>query len=217
MKAVLFDLDDTLLDRKQSLISFVSDQAGSLVDETIKDKFVDRFIELDKNGSVWKDRVYANLIVEFSLKSTSPDDLLSDYVNNFYRYCIAKPGSKEALTTLHTNGYLLGLVSNGKSPFQEQAFEALAISNLFSTTVVSEAVGYRKPDKDIFHLACKNIGVLPSETVFVGDNPVADIQGAKAVGMYTIYIPGFYGPDCKDSDTVCNDFYDLPRLVQNAC
>jgi len=217
MKAVLFDLDETLLDRKQSLLSFVSVQAEALVDKYYVDRFIDRFIELDANGSVWKDVVYTNLVDEFNLKSVSPDKLLSDYVDNFHKYCVAKPKSKEAIASLYSAGYLLGLVSNGKSPFQERAFEALNVSNLFSTTVVSEAVGHRKPDKDIFQLACNNLGVLTTETVFVGDNPIADIQGAKAVGMYTIYIPGYYGPDCKSSDSVCNDFDDLPRLVQNAC
>jgi len=217
MKAILFDLDETLLDRKQSLIAFVSNQAKSLVADSEIDRFIQRFIELDSNGSVWKDIVYSKLVDEFGLVGVNSDFLLNDYVDNFHKFCIAKPGAKEAVASLHGNGFLIGLVSNGKTPFQERAFDALDLSNLFSTILVSEAVGYRKPDPDIFNLACNNLGVLPSETIFVGDNPIADIEGAKAVGMYTIYIPGFYGPDCIDSDAVCNDFHDLSRLVQNAC
>jgi putative hydrolase of the HAD superfamily len=216
MKAVLFDLDDTLLDRKVSLTSFVSHQAKKIVADEDVVRFVNRFIELDANGSVWKDVVYSSLVDEFYLSEITSEELLNDYVKNFRSFCRAKPGSQEAIKVLHSFGLKLGLISNGKSPFQEQCFEALSMGHLFHDVIVSDAVGYKKPDKNIFLLACKNLAITPNEAIFVGDNPIADIQGANAVGMYTIYVPNHFGPSCNYSDAVCDRFSDLPGLVKNA-
>jgi len=215
MKAVLFDLDETLLDRQASLVRFATHQAESLLTPGVTGTFVDRFIALDSYGAVWKDKVYGTLVEELDLNIPS-HELLADYVDNFKAFCSAKPGAQEAVLRLHALGYKLGLVTNGRTPFQEQCFAALGLDHLFADIVVSEAVGHRKPDREIFMLACRNLHIEPTAAIFVGDNPVADIQGARAVGMYTIYIPGVFGPHCADADAVCDRFSELPRLVANA-
>lgn len=107
----------------------------------------------------------------------------------------------------------MALVSNGKSPFQEMSFAALGIADLFDDVIVSDAVGYKKPDRKIFELACRRLKTEPANAVFVGDNPVADIQGANNAGMYTIYIPGAFGNRCRYADKICRSFKDLPELV----
>ena len=68
-KAVLFDLDQTLLDRNTSLKSFLNWQVNDLqlIYQAQKEIFIQRFIELDANGSVWKDLVYRQLIDEFKI------------------------------------------------------------------------------------------------------------------------------------------------------
>jgi len=58
----------------------------------------------------------------------------------------------------------------------------------FDVVVVSGAVNKRKPSSEIFQKALEKLGVDASEAVFVGDTVDADIQGAKSVGMKTIYI-----------------------------
>ena len=73
----------------------------------------------------------------------------------------------------------MGLVSNGKTPFQEHNFYALGITDYFSTIVISEAIGLRKPDPAIYLYTCTQLGCNPSDCIFIGDNPKADIEGAK--------------------------------------
>lgn len=53
--------------------------------------------------------------------------------------------------------------------------------------MISEAIGLRKPDPAIYLYACTQLGCSPSDCIFIGDNPIADIEGAKKVGMQTIY------------------------------
>ena len=76
---------------------------------------------------------------------------------------------------------------------------------------MSEAVGHRKPDKEIFEFACRKIGADISNSIFVGDNPVADMKGAKNAGMKTIYVPSDDKHElCEYADST---FYDLSDLV----
>ena len=60
---LLFDLDQTILNRNASLIRFISWQVNffQLVPQELKDAFIKKFVELDNNGNVWKDIVYSQL------------------------------------------------------------------------------------------------------------------------------------------------------------
>jgi putative hydrolase of the HAD superfamily len=218
MKAVIFDLDETLLDRTGSLIDFVNWQATGMLKNSISEpsKFCRRFINLDANGSVWKDEVYKHLIGEYEITDWTVEELLTSYEFCFSGFCKSKKGSVDAIKELKSLGIKIGLVSNGNSPFQERNFNALGISEMFDSIIVSGAVGYRKPQKEIFELACSQIAVSSSDTVFVGDNPTADIDGANACGMYTIYIPGIHGSQCESANVVCENFSQLVGLVKNA-
>lgn len=218
MKSVLFDLDQTLLDRDASLNKFVMWQAAGMLSSQIADRegFRQRFIELDNNGRVWKDEVYRTLIAEFAIAGWSVEELTTSYELCFSGFCQPKQGVVEAVRKLARQGFKLGLVSNGRSPFQERNFNSLGIANLFDSVIVSAAVGLRKPDKAIFELAARSLGVELSQTVFVGDNPIADIQGARDAGMYGIYLAQSSGDRCDSADAVCRNFAELPHLIDNA-
>jgi len=147
MRAALFDLDETILDRSGSLREFATWQATGMLRSIINDKalFIERFIELDQKGMVWKDEVYKSLVEEFSITEWSVDELLNVYLLTFCAFCKPRNGAVAAIEKFRDNGFKIGLVSNGKTPFQERNFQALGISELFDCIVVSEAVGLRKP------------------------------------------------------------------------
>lgn len=218
MKAVLFDLDGTLLDRKASLIDFVRWQAeGMLKSELIDvDSFVQRFLKLDDSGMVWKDKVYQQLISEFTIKKWSVDDLLTSYQLCFCAFSKPLAGAVEAVKSLKKSGYKLALVSNGKTPLQERNFNALGIADLFDTIIISEAVGFKKPDKAIFELTCKHLGIATSSAVFVGDSIKADIDGANNAGMFSVFIPSDHNQVCPQADAICADYSELPSIILNA-
>src|SRR5690606_10089599 len=117
MNAVLFDLDETLLDRTSSLIRFCEWQATDRLSLRNVKEYIERFLGLDANGSVWKDRVYETLRREFPIEYCV-DDLVSEYVLQFQNFCQERPGARDSVRALASKGFKLGLVSNGKSPFQ---------------------------------------------------------------------------------------------------
>jgi putative hydrolase of the HAD superfamily len=218
MEAVLFDLDGTLLDREASLTNFVQWQVeGMLKSEVVeKRQFVTRFLELDANGLVWKDKVYEKLIEEFRITNWSVAELLASYELCFCAFSKPMKGASEVVETIKSMGVKIGLVSNGKSPFQERNFEALGISRLFDAVVVSDAVGWRKPSSEIFQLTCDMLNTCPEKTIFVGDSEISDIEGANNVGMYSVYMSAPGKPQSTNANAVCAELKELPSIVQVA-
>lgn len=217
MHAAFFDLDETILDRSGSLRRFVEWQAKGMLASSVSDpsEFVERFIALDQYGMVWKDKVYESLIEEFSITEWTADELLNTYLLTFCSFCKPRDGALAAIEGFRSSGYKVGLVSNGKSPFQERNFRALGFKDLFDCVIVSEAVGVRKPDKAIFELACRTVDADLNVSYFIGDNPKADMEGAKSAGMKTIYVPVY--PDvaeCKYADVTFSDLHELPGYIR---
>lgn len=84
----------------------------------------------------------------------------------------------------------LGLVSNfTHAPVVYAGLRKLEINDYFNVVLVSEDIGWRKPSPEIFKEALRRLDRKAEETFFVGDTPLEDIQGAKKVGMKTVFIP----------------------------
>jgi putative hydrolase of the HAD superfamily len=72
---------------------------------------------------------------------------------------------------------------------------AYGLADRLDTIVLSEEVGARKPAPEIFLRACAELGVEPTDTMFVGDSVESDVQGAANVGMTTVQALWFNADD----------------------
>ncbi len=82
-----------------------------------------------------------------------------------------------------------GIVTNGPSQMQRHKCRALSLDQIAPFIIVSEEVGYAKPDLRIFRDALDATGLgRPERVMFVGDNPRTDIDGAKRFGMKTAWV-----------------------------
>jgi putative hydrolase of the HAD superfamily len=127
--------------------------------------------------------------------------------------------------------YKLAVVSN--MSFAEAVFQSLRrfdIAKHFDAISVSGILGWRKPSARIFRETLQALDVKAEETVFVGDSPIADIEGAKRLGMKTVLViekdkkqPStdtfqFYlkeGKSKKRPDKIIRKLANLPRALHN--
>ena len=91
------------------------------------------------------------------------------------------------LDRLRRAGLILGVVSNFEA-WLERLLDELGVTDYFAVRVVSGVEGMEKPDPRIFELAMSRAGVMPADSVYVGDNPEFDVDPALAVGMFPVLI-----------------------------
>ncbi|MCS0824800.1 HAD family hydrolase [Cytobacillus firmus] len=217
IKAVIFDLDGTLLNRDESVRMFIEtqyDRLNKLVGHIPKEKFVRRFIELDDRGYVWKDKVYRQLVKEFGITDITWEELFQDYLSQFKNNCISFPNLNSMLEELRTSNLVLGLITNGKGQFQMDNIKAMGIEEYFDIILISEWEGIKKPDPQIFKRALEQLNVTSNESIFVGDHPDNDIKASQNVGMKGIWKKNFQWNDVE-ADFIVDDLGELPLIIEN--
>ncbi|PFA67100.1 L-2-haloalkanoic acid dehalogenase [Bacillus sp. AFS015802] len=217
IKAAIFDLDGTLLNRDASVREFITTQYDRLykwLHHIPKDLYISRFIELDQKGYVWKDKVYMQLIEEFTIPELTWEELLDDYISQFKHSCVPFPHLLDMLDELKEAGIQLGMITNGFGRFQMDNILALDIQPYFHEILVSEWEGVKKPDPEIFMRAMKRFRLEPHECIFIGDHPEYDVYGAQRVGMKGIWKKDPHWSDVQHADAIVDDLSDLPGLIR---
>lgn len=123
------------------------------------------------------------------------------------------PGAGEVLAALRAGGRRLAIVSNtGRTPgvVLRQVLERHGVLGHFEVTSFSDEVGWRKPHPRIFRETLARAGVAPERALHVGDDAVADVAGARAIGMRAGHFraPGRDG--APEADFVLYDLAELP-------
>ncbi|KYC99902.1 2-haloalkanoic acid dehalogenase [Heyndrickxia sporothermodurans] len=218
IKAVLFDLDGTLLNRDLSVREFICDQYHRFyrfLGHIPKEKYVSKFIELDCRGYVWKDKVYEQLVNEYNIHTITPEQLLEDYITQFKNSCVLYPNLIVMLEMLKDNNMKLGMITNGKGQFQMDNVAALGIENYFDAILISEWEGCKKPEPQIFEKALRKLNVSASESLFVGDHPDNDVKAAENAGMKGIWKKDEYWGKVE-ADYIINDLSEIPIILKEA-
>lgn len=215
IKGIIFDLDGTLLDRDKSLVAFLEDQymriqAFQCVDQHI---FIQRFVQLDQKGYVWKDKVYKKLIKEFAL-DLSWEALLEDYVESFQYHCVGFPGLIETLDFLKGMSLKLGIITNGFGRFQMNNIEGLKIEHYFDEILISEIEGIRKPGIEIFQRSMQRLDLKPQEAIFVGDHPINDVHASIDAGMNGVWKEDNYFEKPSIDHIAIKDLRELKDIVR---
>ena len=218
--AVLFDLDNTLVDRDRA----ISQLGAMLFRENhplrvglSEQCFVNAFVEIDARGSIPDKRQQMQRIISKSMtERTSADELKIWWDQNYPRMFVLEDFVVRVLEVLSNAGISWGIVSNG-SPLQLDVVQSLGLDQMTGTVIISSLVNLHKPDRAIFELAASEVGVgiELSQILFVGDNPSADIVGAKIAGMKTAWVSGGREWPLADAspDFIVDTVGDLGRLV----
>ena len=211
IKAVLFDLDDTLFDHKHSRlcglaalqVRFPKLKAVPLEElerEHEKLLSLDYHLVLDGkisilDGTVMRVRKLCLAYIEGFSEQEAKE--AGDLYNSVYMKSRQPvPGSIELLKHVRQSAKV-GVVTNGLVNAQIEKLKICQIAGFIDFMVTSEEVGFKKPSKEIFQEAIRRAQAEPSEAVYVGDSWESDIVPSHNVGMKTVWL-NRYGLSCPN-------------------
>lgn len=117
----------------------------------------------------------------------------------------------QALLQALKGRYQLALVTNGLKEVQRPRLSRAGIDSFFQAIVVSDEIGYSKPDAAFFEFTFRQIGHPPKEAVLmVGDNLNADIRGGEGYGIPTCW----YNPSKQENDGLARPRYEIGKLEE---
>jgi putative hydrolase of the HAD superfamily len=190
IRAVLLDFDGTLYDRDAAIVRLAElqfEEFGAQFPNLTKSSFVERVVALDSHGHARPMGFHQRLADQLGLPHGIGDQLEGFFRSRYPDCCRITDDTMSTLKTLRDLGIKLGIVTNGPTVWQSRKIDALGIAPLFDTIVISGDAGVEKPDPRIFELALQRCGVVAAESMFVGDHPTADIQGAKSAGLMPVW------------------------------
>lgn len=105
-------------------------------------------------------------------------------------------GARAFLDRMRARGITVMICTDLTAHIQHRKIEALGIADDISYLVTSEEAGREKPSPEIFRLCLDKLGLAPEEVCCIGDSPVKDVEGARALGMRAVlFRPGEPGKE----------------------
>ena len=209
-KAIIFDFDDTLTDRGElykRYSYYILDKYFNLPEDADKEEIVKLLCEWDKRG--YTNRMdLNNRIIERWKLSVTAEELQDELFHEGAKFTVLEENVIEALKYLKSK-YKLGMITNGSPVFQSNKIAVSGLAKYFDDIIISGNVGIHKPDKEIFLMSCRNLGVLPQEAVYVGDKMGYDILGAENAGMTAFLYTKHTNDQYKN---MINDLSELKEL-----
>jgi HAD superfamily hydrolase (TIGR01549 family) len=199
IKAILFDIDDTLYDREKNqpmvldkIIERLPHIFGNLGKKQILEAFLesDRISTRDWEGGLHHDdiRDYRSKIFlkALNLPLYHADTITKVYLQE-YPFINAPVDGAVKLVKKTSRLFKIGVISNSLPDVQYQKIDTLGLGGYFSCVVLAMEVGLKKPDPRIFLYAAEKLEVKPGECLYIGDNFVNDVIGAKEAGMVSCW------------------------------
>ncbi len=203
LKAVLFDLDDTLFDHQhctRSALAALYEQQTAFHVISLKELERQHSERLEHyhlrllSGEMTLDQArlarFTDLLRRYDEDVTQP---VIEQTETLYRTTYAAsgrvvPGAVALLERLRAEGLRIGVLTNHTVAEQTGKLNRLGLTDLIDSLVISEAEGIAKPDPRIFSRALDRLGCQADEAVMVGDSWSSDIEGAHAAGIRAIWL-----------------------------
>ena len=205
-RAILFDLDDTILTYTAKVDScwrtvcnrFAVEVPGLTPDRLLAE--IDRVRdwywsdpERHRRGRLDLERARQEL-VGIALQALGADrpDLARRIVQDFSALrdetLRPVPGALEMLRRLRRLGVRLALVSNGSGAAQRSKIDRFGLAPLFDAIVIEGEFGAGKPDERVYLYACEQLGVAPAEAWMIGDRLDWDVEAPQRLGILAIWV-----------------------------
>ncbi|RIW38339.1 HAD family hydrolase [Bacillus salacetis] len=214
-KAILFDLDDTLLNRDHAvdeLFLKVLAECYMDVNQSLKENMNEKFKDFDRRayGDNDKTKVLAPLFEEFPPRKRLTESGIQEFWNHHFPLCFTIEA--ELLDVIRTlkEKVKVAIITNGSTARQKAKVKNTKLDDIFEVIIISEEAGCRKPDERIFKLALDRLNVQPEDTLLVGDDLQKDISGCQNVNIKGVW----FNPYRIENNTEIQPFAEIQSLSE---
>jgi putative hydrolase of the HAD superfamily len=218
IKAILFDLDDTLwpvapvISRAETVLydwlqEHVPDLTGQFTSEQLRALRAD-MLQTDPRFQIDLWALRHATLTRACLLSGADHARMDEAMAVFSRARNAVTLFDDVLPGLARlrERFAIGSVSNGFADLQ-----TIGIAHHFHTSLAAHSFGRAKPDPSIFHAACDAMGVTPQQAIYVGDDPLLDVEAAQRASLEAVWMNRFDRilPMNIVPDAICTSLHEL--------
>lgn len=222
IKAIIFDLDNTLVDFMKMKEVAIDAAADAMIDAGLPMKKKEAY---ERIFSVYKEKgiEYQQVLDSFLIQAFGKIDMkilaagIIAYRRARESVLVSYPRVTITLLELLKRGLKLAVVSDAPRLQAWLRLYGLNIHNYFDVVVTYEDTNKRKPDAEPFRKSLELLKLAPDEVIMVGDWPERDIVGAKPLGMKTVFARygDTFGTKQSGADWDIDDIYELVKIVDN--
>ncbi|UUY08094.1 N-acetylmuramic acid 6-phosphate phosphatase MupP [Pseudomonas sp. J452] len=192
LRAVLFDMDGTLLDTAPDFIAACQAMLKARDLPAVDDQLI-----RDQISGGARAMVAATFAMD--IQAEGFEALRLEFLERYQQHCavLSRPfaGMPELLADIEQAKLIWGVATNKPVCFAEPIMQQLGLAERSAVLVCPDHVSRSKPDPEMLLLACQKIGVQPGEVLFVGDD-ARDIEAGRAAGCKTAAVTyGYIHPD----------------------
>lgn len=219
---VVFDLDHTLFDRYATLTAIAPEFCKHFGDRLSPDITDERMASLlcegDKTYIYYGWRRVFEFLCQQGAFTVPPEynEYRSTLLKLFTTKAVPYPFTYSVLEEVKGMGLKTGLITNGDADIQNKKLKLLDLSESFDEVILCGAFGKQKPDPAPFKEMARLLDCPEDTLLFVGDNPICDVGGAKNAGYLTVEVltASCTLPDAPTGDHRIKTVAELPSLLQ---
>ncbi|PZP21935.1 N-acetylmuramic acid 6-phosphate phosphatase MupP [Pseudomonas kuykendallii] len=217
IRAVLFDMDGTLLDTAPDFIAVIQAMRAARALPPIEDKTVRDVV----SGGA---RAMVISAFEVDPMSDAFETLRLEFLERYQNHCATfshlYDGMADVLADIEKAGLIWGVVTNKPLRYAEPIMQRLGLAERSALLICPDHVTHSKPDPEMLALACQRLELEPASVLFVGDD-LRDIESGRAAGTRTVgvsygYIHPQDNPRSWGADAVIDHPLELRTLLDRA-
>lgn len=208
LRAVLFDMDGTLLDTAPDFIAVCQAMLAAHGRPAIDDQ---RIADVVSGGA----RAMVAATFDMDPEADGFETLRQEFLDRYQDHCAVYSrlydGMPELLESIERANLIWGVVTNKPVRFAEPIMRQLGLAERSAVLVCPDHVSNSKPDPEPLLLACSQLGIDPAQVLFIGDD-LRDIESGRAAGTKTAAVRyGYIHPEDNPAHWGADVIVDHPR------
>ena len=160
-------------------------------------------------------RGFLPLVTGAGVAEADLDDLFAEYARFYESHWVAFDDAHAVLDDLAAAGYVLGVLTNGQRAQRLAKLARVGLLVTFAVVVASSELPAGKPDPRAFTALCQRLDTAPGSVVFVGDDPLNDVAGARSAGLRAVLLDRAQEGRAPNGVTCIRSLTELPAILNS--